>query len=452
MIRHVLPGLWVALLLSCPVAIAQIKVGAMGDSITDEWSNLDPAGARFGYKTTGVRNWVELGELSGRLDFGTYTRYDSPSGNEEVRRGGADRSSFSWNFARGGASTEANGLDALNRFFSRSYTQLPAGDGTLTNLPKNFHAMARDRVVDYGVVMIGGNDFLHGILVSSHFKDLPASDPANVARLDAMKSALGSAIRRVTNDGALAIKMTLGNLFDLGAALASAGVAFTATQRTNIRENVAAWNSRVDDLAAHLLVRRPIPVVSLWDWWEGASAPDFRVHGIRVRAHAAPAAEPKGGEAPLPRWNTLTLPDGVHPAPIGSALIVQRFVEAVNASYGAGLQPLSPKELVTLSGLDPQRPPIAVAGGPYSVCVGEPLVLDASKSADPNPGDVPLLKYDWDLNDDGVFDVSGIRPTVNWSTLSRLGIKPGRRPVRVRVDDTFGGVMISAPSVLEIKP
>lgn len=430
-----------------------VRVGALGDSITDEWSNLDPSGAQFGYKTTGVRSWVEFGVLSGRLDFGPYTRYDSPSGNEEVRRAGADRSSFAWNFARGGASTEANGLDALNRFFTRGFTQTPGGAETETNLPKNFHRAARSRIVDYGVVIIGGNDFLHGILAAGHFKDRPADDPANIKRLDAMRDALAGALRRVTDDGALPIRMVLGDLFDIGDAMATAGTPFTSEQRAMIRGNVRAWNKRVVDLAAHLFPGRPMPVVSLWEWWEQATSPDFRVHGVRVRAHAAPRPEGQGVEPPLHLWNTLTLPDGVHPAPIGAALIAARFIDAINSADHRGMKPLTPKELVTLTGLDPQKPPTARAGGPYTIRIGRDLPLDASTSTDPNPGDVPLLKYHWDLDDDDRFDDAfGARLTVPWSDLARLGIREGVHPIRVRVDDTFGGVRTSAPTELSVTP
>ncbi|MEE9507091.1 MAG: PKD domain-containing protein, partial [Thermoplasmata archaeon] len=53
------------------------------------------------------------------------------------------------------------------------------------------------------------------------------------------------------------------------------------------------------------------------------------------------------------------------------------------------------------------KPPVANAGGPYEVDEGADILLDAGGSSDPN-GD--LLKYRWDLDDDGAWDTS-------WSSL-----------------------------------
>jgi surface antigen len=47
------------------------------------------------------------------------------------------------------------------------------------------------------------------------------------------------------------------------------------------------------------------------------------------------------------------------------------------------------------------QPPVANAGGPYSGFTGEPIVLDASGSNDPD-GQISL--YEWDWNGDGVYD------------------------------------------------
>ncbi len=73
--------------------------------------------------------------------------------------------------------------------------------------------------------------------------------------------------------------------------------------------------------------------------------------------------------------------------------------------------------------------PVANAGGPYRIAVGDALVLDGSKCS---PGAV----YDWDLDGDGSFDdASGSSPSVSWADLQALGVRarPARYAVTVRV-------------------
>lgn len=74
-------------------------------------------------------------------------------------------------------------------------------------------------------------------------------------------------------------------------------------------------------------------------------------------------------------------------------------------------------------------PPVADAGGPYSMVEGGSVVLDASGSTDPG-NDIVL--YEWDLDDDGAFDdAAGIN--VSFTTL-----EDGVYPVSVRVTDDDG--------------
>jgi PKD repeat protein len=65
-------------------------------------------------------------------------------------------------------------------------------------------------------------------------------------------------------------------------------------------------------------------------------------------------------------------------------------------------------------------PPVADAGGPYTVHAGVGLTLDASASLDPEG---PLVHSRWDLNDDGVFDdATGLTQAITYG-------EPGVFPV-----------------------
>jgi PKD repeat protein len=74
-------------------------------------------------------------------------------------------------------------------------------------------------------------------------------------------------------------------------------------------------------------------------------------------------------------------------------------------------------------------PPIAEAGGPYTGVEGQPIVL--SGTAVDVPADA--LTYEWDLDDDGTFDVAGQTVTTAWN-------KAGVYKVTLRVTDDDGGI------------
>lgn len=96
------------------------------------------------------------------------------------------------------------------------------------------------------------------------------------------------------------------------------------------------------------------------------------------------------------------------------------------------------------------RAPTASAGGPYAISEGQGVALDASGSSDP---DFDALTYSWDINGDGVFgDATGMQPTLTWAQLNALGINDGLQshPVRVRVDDDAGHVVISPATTLTV--
>ncbi|HMC66421.1 MAG TPA: PKD domain-containing protein, partial [Gemmataceae bacterium] len=91
----------------------------------------------------------------------------------------------------------------------------------------------------------------------------------------------------------------------------------------------------------------------------------------------------------------------------------------------------------------PNHPPVAEAGGPYTVVQGASVVLDASGSTDPDQ-DPATLTYQWDLDGDGIFgetgaaasrgDEVGIHPTFSADGL----VGPSSLTVTLRVTDVAG--------------
>jgi hypothetical protein len=95
-------------------------------------------------------------------------------------------------------------------------------------------------------------------------------------------------------------------------------------------------------------------------------------------------------------------------------------------------------------------PPVASAGGPYTINEGDALTFDGSGSSD---ADGDTLTYTWDINGDGVFgDATGVKPTLTWAQLQALGIDDGPHTfnVQVQVDDGHGSVVTSVATTLTL--
>ena len=83
--------------------------------------------------------------------------------------------------------------------------------------------------------------------------------------------------------------------------------------------------------------------------------------------------------------------------------------------------------------------PVADINGPYSVTEGGSVSLSAGGSTD---ADSLTLTYSWDIDNDGDYDegVTGLAPTLSWTTLATLGLDDGTvsgvaHTIRVLVSD-----------------
>lgn len=95
------------------------------------------------------------------------------------------------------------------------------------------------------------------------------------------------------------------------------------------------------------------------------------------------------------------------------------------------------------------QPPLANAGGPYTINEGEGLSLDASTTSDP---DSTVLTYRWDVDGDGDYDESviGVTPTLSAAQMAALGLNDGPNTFLVTVEVSDGIDVGTATTTLTI--
>jgi hypothetical protein len=101
------------------------------------------------------------------------------------------------------------------------------------------------------------------------------------------------------------------------------------------------------------------------------------------------------------------------------------------------------------------QPPIADAGGPYTISEGGSIQLDATNTTDPDlPGDV--LIYEWDFDSDGQYDdATGIQPTFSAALLDgptsvTIGLKVTDSYNEVDTDTAIVQVVNVAPQITAV--
>ena len=121
--------------------------------------------------------------------------------------------------------------------------------------------------------------------------------------------------------------------------------------------------------------------------------------------------------------------DGTYDETVEMAATTHIFTEA--GIYEVGLKVTAFEDIidtdtVTVTVNEPNQVPTANAGGPYTATAGKELILDGSKSQDP---DGSITEYIWDMGDGKT--ASGIKPVYTYS-------KAGEYTVTLKVKDNKG--------------
>jgi PKD repeat protein len=94
----------------------------------------------------------------------------------------------------------------------------------------------------------------------------------------------------------------------------------------------------------------------------------------------------------------------------------------------------------------PNQPPVADPNGPYTGTEGQPITLDGSGSSD---SDGTIVKYEWDVDNDGNYDYSSSSPTQNHTYAQQ-----GTYTIKLRVTDNLGATdeATTTANILDTSP
>lgn len=129
-------------------------------------------------------------------------------------------------------------------------------------------------------------------------------------------------------------------------------------------------------------------------------------------------------------------------APNGRYLrVVVKFDRASTDGNGDGVNDSPVLYDLTVASIPKNKPPTAVAGGPYTVPEGSSIALSGAGSSDPD-GDP--LTFAWDLDNNGTYETAGVAPT--FSAAGKDG--PSSQVVGLQVCDPLNACDTTQVTVL----
>ena len=137
--------------------------------------------------------------------------------------------------------------------------------------------------------------------------------------------------------------------------------------------------------------------------------------------------------------------------------VIGTHLTALRVMNDAGQTDIHIGEVTVVQG-ELNNAPVANAGGPYFIAVGEILNLDGSGSSDPDAGcGDAIVKYEWDLNNDGIYDKTSVTDNllVTWYEITNYGITQDKQyTIVLRVTDNVNlqGTAIAELTVYRPNP
>lgn len=133
-----------------------------------------------------------------------------------------------------------------------------------------------------------------------------------------------------------------------------------------------------------------------------------------------------------------------------------RFIDdPCQADTGVGTAPIVDMGAYEFSREAANLPPIADAGGPYTVLICDDLQLDASASVEPDsPCGDSFASVTWDIDGDGQFDdATGLQPLLTYADLLAINPTPNQQTtIAVRIEDTYGDFTIDQATLFFRNP
>jgi phospholipase/lecithinase/hemolysin len=300
-----------SLLMACAAARAQLVMGAVGDSLSDEY---------FEETYSYARNWVSHLAVSRGVSFGpTAAAGGQPGGTwGEPRRTG-----FRFNWARSGANSQ---------------TLLQQGQHT------GLAALAGPGNITHGVVFVGANNFHYG-LFGTYFNIYN-----NVWSQQQIESHLLSTaadiVQSISTLESAGLRVVLVNIPDYGFSPTMRSLYTSAARRQRVTNAIDGLNAMLDDIAA----TRGLMIVDAFGLMQAVAG-----------THAAPTPIVLIGNRPIDLdladtsanarpWAGF-VHDGVHPHTTLQGVLANVIITALNMGHSAGMQPLSEAEILASANL-----------------------------------------------------------------------------------------------------
>jgi hypothetical protein len=278
-----------------------VTIGAVGDSITDEYLTYAPDRSR-------ARNWVELLASTRRADFGRFSH---------VSRGEPRNEGFAFNWAR----SDATSTDAV-----------------ANQVPGLAEQASRGRV-RYASVIVGSNDFVQFLRQAPAL----ASDPTALVTRLAQVEATAEANFDITVQTLLAanprLRLVVGTIPDL-------------TQTPAVQQQLAPFGpqgQQLIGLTSQAIARYNAHVREVATGSDRVALTDLAAQTARLAS--TPGMVPFGGvtidlTTPGDDYHHVFLADNFHPGTVAQGLIANAIVDAINTEFHAGIRPLTPGQIV----------------------------------------------------------------------------------------------------------